>query len=407
MQLKNNQGFAIVKSEYIERVNGCLRICRKQFWEKSVILLKRKKCLLLSIRMGFWLLALAGSGFLFFPPVLAAENSEIQKEYEDYRQRFQQIQTRADMMSSGFRVIETQIFPIQLETFGEVWVVPAFDRKYMRLALFFTDETGRVVYKTDQLETNSRRRGELKQSTRGIAAISFQDMNGDGLTDIGLITSCMNERGEYTGKLYKVGDVLFQGQGGFYRDYRISDKINRFSMNKSIEMMVAFLRKGYSTEFLYTAATLEELQKKGLHIIEEQHYFQTFEKLGRLEIVPGTYSMSNYDIFMIYLINEQGQVVWRLEPMGDYDNLYALKGVARRDVDGDGQRDIVVLARYSYESTWGEMMIESDYAIYYQRTSGFYADREYKGQYRCGDEDTMEGLIQKARAYWGWQAKEE
>ena len=71
---------------------------------------------------------------------------------------------------------------------------------------------------------------------------------------------------------------------------------------------------------------------------------------------------------------------------------------------GDGLKDIVVLARYSYEDDNNELVITSDYDIYYQRTGGFYADTEFKKLYQSVEEDTMEGLVQKARAFWGWSA---
>ena len=255
---------------------------------------------------------------------------------------------------------------------------------------------------------NNRNIGQMEQPNKNIAAVSFQDLNGDGLTDVVLITSCINDGGAYAGKSYKVGEVLFQSstQDGFYRDYRISEKINRFGMNKSAELIAAFVRDGFSTEFMYTAATLEELQKEGMKIIPEQYYTRTFEKLGRLQVVPGTYKIADYDVFMIYLVNEQGYIVSSLQPMGDFDNLYALKGIQCRDIDGDGLKDIVVLARYSFEDEKGQLAVKSDYSIYYQRTGGFSADTEIKNSYRCSDEDTMEALVEKARAYWGWKSEQ-
>ena len=116
--------------------------------------------------------------------------------------------------------------------------------------------------------------------------------------------------------------------------------------------------------------------------------------------------MADFATFMIYLINEDGYIVWSLQPMGDYDNLYALKGITCRDIDGDGMKDILVLARYSYESDRNELLAENDYAIYYQRTGGFYEDKEIKEQYPCSEEDTVAGLVEKARSFWGWKAEE-
>ena len=329
------------------------------------------------------------------------------EKYNEYKRRFDEVKYQDDIGNSGFRVIEDQIFPIEMGGYGDAFFVPAMDEGYDRLLLFFVAADGEILYKTDQLETNGRNRGRMEQPNRGISAVSFQDVNRDGLMDIVLITSCVNEEGNYAGKTYKVGDVLFQNEEGtkFYRDYRISDKINRFSMNKSIDLIASFVRDGNSTEFLYTAVTLDELEKAGLRIISEQCYFRNFEKLGKLQVVPGVYSIADYGVFMIYLVNEQGYIVSSLQPMGEYDNLYALKGISCRDIDGDGLKDIVVLARYSYEGSGHELIVKSDYAVYYQRTGGFSADTEIKGSYRCGDEDTMEEVVKKARAYWGWKSE--
>lgn len=334
--------------------------------------------------------------------VLAAEETFSMEEYEAYYERLEGIEDYSDIDRAGFDVIDSQIFPVTLEGFEEISFVPAFDRDYNRLALFFSDINGRIVYKTDLLETNSRKRGVLKQPNKGIDAVAFQDLNGDGRQDIILITKCTVQTQGNGDETCKVGDVLFQDDEGFYRDWRVSDKINRFGMNKSIEFIIAFVRDGYSTEFLYTATTLDELKEKGLVIIEEQFYTRQFEKLGTLRLVPGTYHMGDYQIFMIYFVNEQGMIVWSLQPMEKYDNLYALKGITCRDIDGDGLKDVVVLARYSYEGSQRQIIIKSDYEIYYQRTGGFVADTDFKKEYQCYDSDTMGELVEKARAYWGW-----
>lgn len=341
--------------------------------------------------------------------VQAAEMTETKEEllknYQDYQERLWKVEKRSDMEDNGFRVIENQIFPIETECFGRIFLVPAIEKNYHRLVLFFEKEDGTVVYRTDALEANNRNPGELKQPIRGISAVSFQELDGDGLMDIVLIISCVNETGAYAGKSYKVGEVLFQNKTGFYRDYRLSDKINRFSMNKSVESITAFVRDGYSTEFLYTATTKSELLKNGFVIAAEQCYPRQFEKLGKLWVVPGTYTMADFSTFMIYLINDQGDIVWSFQPMGDFDNLYALKGITCRDIDGDGMKDILVLARYSYAGSDNELIIESDYSVYYQRTGGFYADTQIKKSIFLSDEDTVSGLVERARAYWGWKSE--
>ena len=86
--------------------------------------------------------------------------------------------------------------------------------------------------------------------------------------------------------------------------------MNRFGMNKSIRFITSFVRDGYSTEFLYTSTAQDELLSHGMTVISEQSRSVRFEKFGRLLVVPGTYRMAEYTVFMLYLVNEQGYIVW-------------------------------------------------------------------------------------------------
>ena len=334
-----------------------------------------------------------------------AASPEIVELYRSYTERFEKIESIDDLQQQNYRILEGQVFPVLLEGFGEeeVWFYAALDNRYHRLAVFIADAEGRILYKTDRLEANYCYPGELRQPVKKLASVSFQDVDNDGDTDIILIAQCHNDRGEYQKESYKVGDVLFQKDGSFYRDYRISDKINRFDMNKNPGCILNFVRDGRSTEFLYTAETLADLLNHNFNVIEEQSYTRNFEKLGRLKVVPGTYRMSEYDVFMIYLIDEQGNIVWSFQPMEDYDNLYALKGIQGKDLDGDGLKDLVVFAKYSYEGENGELLVDTVCTVYYQRTAGFEKDVDFTENYECTEEDTLEALVTKIRAYWGWQ----
>lgn len=350
--------------------------------------------------------------FLLFIPALHGRASdkeeELLREYRSYEERFASIEYMEDLEENQYEVMENQIFPVTLETIyqEELLLVPAVDKSLQRLALFFMDEEGKVVYRYNQLEANYRIPGELKQAVKDVVGVAFSDVNGDGLKDIILVSRCENPTGDYAGIPYKVGDVIFQGEGKLYRDWRISDKINRFSMNKSTNQILFFVRDGVSTEFLYTASTLEELTQNGFSVFQDQQYTREFERLGHLQVVPGVFRMAWYDFFMIYLVNEQGQIVWSLQPMLDFDGFYSLKGINGRDVDGDGMKDLVILARYSREDESGEKIVENVCSIYYQRTSGFEADTGFQDYYQYTEEDTMEDMIQKIREYWGWQVEE-
>lgn len=337
----------------------------------------------------------------------ADETAAVREQYRQYEAQFDALERVEDVEACGYRILREQMFPVVLESFGEeeLTLMPAMDDRWKRLALFIVDAGGNIRYKCSRLETNECAPGQMLQLTADIASIAFADVNHDRKTDIILITRCVNPEGDYAGIPYKVGDVLFQGEGTFYRDWRVSDKINRFSMNKSANYIIHFVRDGKSTEFLYTAVTLRELLDQGFTIIEEQCYTREFEKLGRLRVVPGTVRISAYNIFMIYLVNESGEIIWSFQPMGDCDSLYSLRSIMGRDVDGDGMKDLVVLARYSIETEDGEALVEDRCAIYYQRTGGFDIDTEFERLHPCQEEDTMEDLIRKIREYWGWQAE--
>jgi hypothetical protein len=219
----------------------------------------------------------------------APDSQAVSRSYSEYRQRLNAVGQIGDIEREGFEAVDSQIFPMTMKGEGEVSFIPAFDRESNRLVLFFARADGTMAYKTDQLETNNRIRGQLRQPDSRVAAVSFQDMDGDGWQDIVLITACANEGAGKQGKPYKVGDVLFQKNDGFYRDYRLSEKMNRFGMNKSIRFITSFVRDGYSTEFLYTATAQDELLSHGMTVISEQSRSIRFEKFGRLLVVPGTY----------------------------------------------------------------------------------------------------------------------
>lgn len=405
--------------------------------------------------------------FMGYAPQKVSGAGEVLAAYQAYEERFAGIHTIEDITEQGYEVVEKHVFDVPLVTLmpapgtGEdgagtpateaeaaaaeeaelafVEMVPtevvrpkelyrideedavrlqqvptvrffsAIEKDCHRAAVFLADQEGNIVYKTNRLECNYTVPGELEQPIFDMISVAFQDLNGDGLMDIILIAGCVSDRGSYAGKVYKVGEVLFrtneEGEElSFYRDWRVNDKINRFDMNKSAKSIRSFVRDGDSTEFLYTATTENELLENGFKVIKEQSYWRNYEKLGKLKVLPGVFSMADYDIFMIYMIDEEGDIVWSFQPMGDYDNLYSLRGMSGKDLDGDGMKDLLVVARYSREGENGELIVEGQYSIYYQRTGGFDTDVEFVESHPWRDDCTVEELVKEIRAYWGWQA---
>ncbi len=374
------------------------------------------------------------------------EEAELIAAYNAYQERFDSIVTMRDITAQGYEIVEKHVFDIPLVTYlpEESWEKPdvpqaaevfrpermfvvgsedavavqqvptlrfftAIEKECHRAAVFLADSDGTIVYKTNQLECNYALRGKYEQPIVDMVSVAFQDLNGDERMDIILIAGCEveTEEGDVSHtKIYKIGEVLFQSEEAnnfFYRDWRVNDKLNRFGMNKNAKCIRSFVRDGRSTEFLYTATTEEELLANGFQVTQEQSYWRSYEKLGKLKVLPGTFRMADYDIFKIYMINEQGNIVWSFDPMGGYDNLYSLRGMSAKDLDGDGMKDMLVVARYSSEGENGEMVVEGQFSIYYQRTGGFDEDTEFVRDNPYQDEDTVEGLVKKIRAYWGWK----
>ncbi|MGL5436730.1 MAG: VCBS repeat-containing protein [Lachnospiraceae bacterium] len=332
------------------------------------------------------------------------------KEYQQYQAHFDHIKTYEELLTSDFRIVEEHIFPITLEDYGDVTVYAAIHKTCHRLAIFVIQSDETILYKTEQLSANYQQQGVLEQPNTGVAALSFQDVNDDGKKDLLLITFSAedSENGADDQRVYKVGDVLFRNDESarqlFYRDYRISDKLNEYGMNKSIQFIRSYLIQGYSTEFLYTAVTLDELKKKGFQVDSDVSRWREFEKWGKLYVASGIYRMAEYNVFMIYLVNEQGYIVWSFQPMQEYESLYALYGVVCQDIDGDGLKDVIVLGRYHDGETEEELLLTTDYAIYYQKTDGFYVDTNLKKEYQVDDSETMVGaVVEAARKYWGWK----
>ncbi|MDE7277396.1 MAG: VCBS repeat-containing protein, partial [Lachnospiraceae bacterium] len=121
---------------------------------------------------------------------IGSGDADVLMQYQEYGERLSSIEYRSEIAENGFSVVENQIFPIEIAEYGEVSLIPAFEETYHRLALFFVTESGQVIYKTDQLETNNRVLGQMEQPDCSIAAVSFRDLDMDGRMDIILITVC-------------------------------------------------------------------------------------------------------------------------------------------------------------------------------------------------------------------------
>ncbi|MCL2461234.1 MAG: VCBS repeat-containing protein [Defluviitaleaceae bacterium] len=323
-------------------------------------------------------------------------------DYERYKAAFDAIGAVGDIAAAGYEAAEPEFITDYFASAcvdAECTLYPAVNRQYGRAALFFAGDDGKILYKTDDLECNNFLPDSLYQPNTGIAAVSERDLNGDGYKDILLLTNCA-----YDGGKFKIGDILYQGKDSFYRDWRVTDNINRFGMNKDIDMMTAYARDGQSAEFLYSASTLDELEKGGFVPLQWQTFDVDFQKFGSVTVVPGTYAMGRNYIFIIYLVNSDGQIVWNFQPMHNNDNFSQMTHISFKDVDGDGWADLTVLAIYKTLDDNNDTITVTDFSIYYQRSGYFFEDKDFHAEYlpKLTGSETTEDIVQAARLYWGW-----
>lgn len=321
-------------------------------------------------------------------------------EYALYLRRLTGVKTVDEIIGSGFTTSADQIFEAEFDNFGHVKVIPAIDNTYGRLILFISDMDGNILYRTEDFESNHIRPGELHQNNYKFQAIAFFDLNHDGKRDISIVGLCKNLNGD----MYKTGDVLFQSDIGFYRDWRISDKINRYDMNKGVFMIAAYVRDGFSTEFLYTAKTLDELLANGFALLEYDYELildTSFENFGDVKVVCGTYFIADHFVFLTYLINDEGQILWNFQPSNKYDNFSYLRGISFPDVNGDGLNDIVFVTRnINLSQNWSSEVVD-DFAIYYQKTGYFEEDQAFRKSVDLGrTKYELSEIVDKAREFW-------
>ena len=316
-----------------------------------------------------WFLIMSAVFILSSNMVVSAIGEESQ--YEMYCDSLHAVRRGTDIEKNGFRVFQDHVFPVEHAVFGEVEFVLAIHNEYNRLALFLRNDEGTVLYETDDFLCNRWYEGKVKQADQNVVAIAYRDLNDDELGDIILITSQKNDSGFYMDRTYNIGDVLFQNEQGFYRDPRISDKINRFDMNKNVYAITTFVRDGSSTEFLFSGKTLDVLMENGFQTIEHMIFTEHFEKFGLVDIVPGFYNMAGQNYLIVYVVDANGRILWNFQPMNYYVNFYSVTDISLKDIDGDGNKDFTITARYVTYDEEENTYIQEAVHSYYQRAGYF------------------------------------
>ncbi|MDT8715534.1 hypothetical protein IAI10_02525 [Clostridium sp. 19966] len=142
-------------------------------------------------------------------------------------------QTLTSLKDGGLVVIDKQCFSVKLENFGTVKFISGLKRENstQAAAFYLLDSNSNVIYKFPDFYGNS------KGAFKDISAVSFSDVNNDGLKDVIIIT-------DYTinGSTKTISSIYFQHGTSFANNEALDTKLNNSSSNKDINSVIKYAK---------------------------------------------------------------------------------------------------------------------------------------------------------------------
>lgn len=145
-------------------------------------------------------------------------------------------ETLDSLQSKGLMIIESQSFPVELENWGKVRFVSGImgDPK-LKAYFFLISDKGEVLYTFPDFF------GNRWNNCRGIVAVSFTDVNHDGLTDVVVIAQYATGVGPTGNRPYPIASVYFQKGKEFVNDPKLDEQLNNFDKRWNIDMVLEFM----------------------------------------------------------------------------------------------------------------------------------------------------------------------
>jgi len=140
------------------------------------------------------------------------------------------------LIKGGLEIIENQSFWIEFENWGKVKFISSeilIDGTY-KLRFYLTNESEDILYQFPEFIGNDW------PTFYEIRAVSFKDINKDGLKDIIIIADYLTGIGEQGAIPFPVGSIYFQIRKKFINYSKLDDQINDSGKNKNIDMIVNF-----------------------------------------------------------------------------------------------------------------------------------------------------------------------
>lgn len=143
--------------------------------------------------------------------------------------------TLNDLKDGGLQVIENQCFPISLNSYGRVRFISGSKREDCTTIVNFylLDDENNVLYKLPSFYGNE------KGMFNNILAVSFKDVNNDGLKDIIIIADYKTNAAASS----PICSIYFGKGREFINDKSLDSKINSSSNNKDISSALKYARE--------------------------------------------------------------------------------------------------------------------------------------------------------------------
>lgn len=157
----------------------------------------------------------------------------------DFPSLVQSLKTEAkenlnDLKKNGLEVIKNQSFEIELKKWGKVKFVTATLSTNPKLVFFLVDDKGTVLYSFSDLVENSG------WNLSEVRAVSFRDVNKDGLKDIMIIADYITGVGK-TGVIpFHQSKIYFQKENKFVCIPELDEEINERQQNENIDILIDF-----------------------------------------------------------------------------------------------------------------------------------------------------------------------
>lgn len=122
-----------------------------------------------------------------------------------------------------------------------------------------------------------------------------------------------------------------------------------------------------------TRENIEEMQKKGLEIIENQSFWVELEKWGKVKFISSQFPDGGTFKLKFFLVDNQGNILYSFPEFygSQFWFFYELRAISFKDVNNDGLKDIIVIADYTSGAGEEGAIPFPVASIYFQKGKGF------------------------------------